>query len=132
MQNLLAIRGDAGQLGLVGAGITALMGRAPAMKTSALRTERRKPSAACHGNLVALHADQHSGQNGHAFIRRCGKDNLLDHLFEIGHVQLDGLFDRSGTGRGGNSWASIHLISVLEAPQRTFRVWVRTLMCRWR
>ena len=35
--------------------------------------------------------------------------------------------DRSGTGMGGNSCASMHLISVFELPQRTFRLWVRTL-----
>ena len=36
----------------------------------------------------------------------------------------------SGTGKGGNSWASMHLISVLEAPQRTFRVWVAVARLR--
>ena len=30
----------------------------------------------------------------------------------------------SGTGRGGNSWASMHLMSVVEVPQRRLRVWV--------
>ena len=111
------------------AGIMAVKGWGTGWESVPLRTDSRKPSAAAMV-MVSLSTDTSTpirtglASSAEAAKITCAIMSLKSATFKRTAPSI------SGTGNGGNSWASMHLMSVFEAPQRTFRVWLAVARLR--
>ena len=71
------------------AGMMALMGRGSGGGELGLAHGEPETVGGGQGDLVVLGGQQHAGQHRAGFVGGGGKGHLLDHLFEIRHVELD-------------------------------------------
>ena len=88
-----------------------------------LRTDKRKPSAEAMVRMSLSTITSTPINTGRASSTEAAKTTC--EIISLKSATFKRMApSMSGTGRGGNSWASIHLISVFEGPQCTFNVWV--------
>ncbi len=103
------------------AGITALIGAGTGLDSFAVLTESRKPSAAARVMVLSSTVTRTPVRIGRASSWEAANTTCL-----IISLKSDTLISmpisRSGEGIGGNSWASMHLISVLREPLLIFNV----------
>ncbi len=98
------------------------MGASTAFDSSASRTESRNPSAAAMINLLPSIISNTPVNTGRASSVEA--ENTTCRMISFKSFTLNSAPPfNSGWGMGGNSWASIHFISVLEGPLFTFKFW---------
>ncbi len=114
------------------AGMMAFSGFGAGEESVAFRTDRRKPSAAAMVTLSFSICMSTPISTGRASSVEAAKATWW--IISLKSTTFNWMApSMSGTGRGGNSCASMHLISLLDAPDCTCRLWVcvSSISCTW-
>ena len=90
--------------------MTALIGRGHGRRKLSLADREAEAVGGGEGDLIILDGEQHPGQDGAGFVGGGGKSHLLDHLFQIGHVDLDAV--RQVGHRHGGEFLSIDAFEI--------------------
>src|SRR6185503_8678068 len=105
------------------AGTIAETGADEGVERTAFRTESLNPSAAAIVSLSLSTCTSTPINTGRASSEEAAKATWWI-ISRKSPTLICTAPSKSGTGKGGNSWASIHLISFVEVPPRTFNVCV--------
>ncbi len=111
------------------AGMMTLTGLLSALDSSAVRTAMRKPSVAARDIWFSLISIRTPCSTGRASSAEAA--NPTWRIISLKSATFNSTpADRSGTGMGGNSWASMPLMSKLDVPLRMLSDWVRVVRDR--